>query len=229
MSLDNKEPFENDENDLTESSEVEFDENAQNESSDLSFEEDSESHDDNETEEQSSKRKSAEIILNIICVVVIIVCLVILGRNLFFKNSNKESASSSKVESTLINAPDKIKDVYILADLPYDYEIKSQDISDTKAVSKYKNKKDKIVFTQSTIADYKPEYDVNDENIIISNFGTGDGQTYKAYQIDGKCYIVWTTDEYTFEIKTHMKKSESIPLIFNVQKSGELESADKTE
>ena len=240
MSLDNNETFEIEENALTEPLDSKHDEdvitenNIQDEPGGHTSEE-SQSNNENETEEQGSKSQSSKNIIYVICVLVIIVCLAVLGRNIIakgknlFQKFNNKDSDSTTVESASINAPDKIKDLYILADLPDDYKLKNQDISDTKAVSTYKNKEGEIALTQSTISDYTPEYDVSDENIVISDFYSGAGQDYKAYQIDNKCYIVWTTDEYTFEIKTSMKKSESIPLILNVQKAVEAESAAKTE
>ena len=185
--------------------------------------------DEIETEPQKSKSKSSKIFLYIIYAVVIILCLVLIARNLFFKNKdksiNENTSSASSSESAAKNAPKKIIDLYVLANLSDGYELSNQNISETNAVSTYKNKKTEITLTQSTIDGYKPEYDVNDKDIVISNFYSGAGQDYNAYQIDGKCYIVWTTDEYTFEIKTSLKKSETIPFIFNVQKADESSSS----
>ena len=179
---------------------------------------------------KNTENKSSKIILYIIYAIVIILCLVIVARNLFFDNSSKtDSTSATGAESTVIDAPEKIVDLYELANLSDGYEMTDQNISDKKAVLTYKNKDNEIVFTQSTIDGYVPEYDITDSDIDISDFHSGAGQNYTAYQIDGKCYIVWTTDEYTFEIKTSMKKSESIPFIFNVQKSNEVSSSGKSE
>lgn len=166
-------------------------------------------------EDYGEKKKSnsiSKIILYAIFSIIIILCLIVIGRNLFFNKSDK-------TESSKIEPPKKITDLYELAELNDGYKLINQDVSDTKAVSVYNNEKNEIVFSQSTIKDYKPEYDTSDKNIVKSYFSRGDGQDYTAYQINGKCYIVWTTDEYTFEIKTAMKKSESIPFIFKVQKA----------
>lgn len=173
------------------------------------------------------KNNPSKIFLYVIYAIVIFLCLFVIARNLLFNqnNNNKHVSSSTSSVSSLKDPPKKIMDLYILADLPDSYKLSKQDISETKAVSIYKNKKTEIVLTQSTINGYKPEYDVNDKDIVISNFYNGAGQDYKAYQIDGKCYIVWTTDEYTFEIKTSLKKSESIPFVINVQKADDVSSS----
>lgn len=176
-------------------------------------------------ENETGKKKTnnaSKIILYVIFLIIIILCMTVLARNLFFNKSD-----SSSVTSASIIAPEKIKDLYILANLSNGYELTDQNLSDTKAVSTYNNETNEIVLTQSTIKDYEPEYDVNDKDIVISDFHSGAGQDYRAYQINGKCYIVWTTDEYTYEIKTALKKSESIPFIFNVQKADE--SSTKSE
>ncbi len=207
------------------------DENEQNEFSDYYYDEDFEGTDENETEQPKKENKASKIFLYIIYAIVIILCLVIIARNLFFKNndkSNNNTSSAANSETAAKNAPKKIMDLYVLADLPNGYELINQDITDTKAVSIYKNKTTEIALTQSTIKDYQPEYDVNDKDIIISDFYSGAGQDYRAYQINGKCYIVWTTSEYTFEIKTSLKKSESIPFIYNVQKSDDVSSSSET-
>lgn len=207
------------------------DENEQNEFNYYYYDEDFESTDENETEQPKKGNKASKIFLYIIYAIVIVLCLVIIARNLFFKNNDKSSnntSSAASSEAAAENAPKKIMDLYVLADLPDGYELINQDISDTKAVSTYKNKTTEIALTQSTIKDYKPEYDVNDKDIIISDFYSGAGQDYRAYQIDGKCYIVWTTSEYTFEIKTSLKKSESIPFIYNVQKADDSSSSSES-
>lgn len=207
------------------------DENEQNEFNDYYYDEDFESTDENETEQSKKGNKASKIFLYIIYAIIIVLCLVIIARNLFFKNNDKSSnntSSAASSEAAAKNAPKKIMDLYVLADLPDGYELINQDISDTKAVSTYKNKTTEIALTQSTIKDYKPEYDVNDKDIIISDFYSGAGQDYRAYQIDGKCYIVWTTSEYTFEIKTSLKKSESIPFIYNVQKADDVSSSSES-
>lgn len=206
------------------------DDNAQNEFSNYSYDEDFDSTDENETEQSKKKNKASKILLYIIYAIVIILCLVIIARNLFFKNNDKSNNTSSAAnsETAAKNAPKKIMDLYVLADLPDGYELINQDITDTKAVSTYKKNKVEIALTQSTIKDYQPEYDVNDKDIIISDFYSGAGQDYRAYQIDGKCYIVWTTSEYTFEIKTSLKKSESIPFIYNVQKADDSSSSSES-
>lgn len=219
MSLENNETFENEQNDLTEPS--------KEQNSELS-EENFEVDYDNETENQKSQSNLSKIILYIIYAIVIILCLIVLAKNLFFKNNDDNTKTSSTSESAVVNAPEKIMDLYVLADLADGYELVNQDVSETKAVSTYKNKTTEIAFTQSTIDGYKPEYDASDEDIVVSKFSTGDGQDYTAYQIDGKCYIVWTTNEYTFEIKTSLKKSESIPFIFNVQKAEDASSASES-
>lgn len=220
MPLENKETFENEQNNLTEPS--------KEQNNDFS-EENFEGNYDFETENQKSKSNLSKIILYVIYAIVIILCLIVLAKNLFFKNNGDNTKTSSSVsENSVVSAPKKIMDLYVLADLPDGYKLINQDISDTKAASTYKNKKTKIVFTQSTIDGYKPEYDISDDDIVVSKFSTGDAQDYTAYQIDGKCYIVWTTDEYTFEIKTSLKKSESIPFIFNVQKADDSSSSSKS-
>ena len=219
MSLENNETFENEQNDLTEQ--------AKEQNSELS-EENFEGNYDNETENQKSQSNLSKIILYIIYAIVIILCLIVLAKNLFFKNNSDNTKTSSTSESAVVNAPEKIMDLYVLADLADGYELVNQDVSETKAVSTYKNKTTEIAFTQSTIDGYKPEYDTSDEDIVVSKFSTGDGQDYTSYQIDGNCYIVWTTDEYTFEIKTSLKKSESIPFIFNVQKAEDASSASES-
>lgn len=182
---------------------------------------------EDETGGQKKTNSASKIILYVIFSIIIIFCLVVIARNLFFNKGNNESASSSATNAA-INAPKKIVDLYILDNLADDYKLTDQNLSDTKAVSTYNNKKNEVVFTQSTIDDYEPEYDVNDKDIVISDFHDGEDQAYRAYQINGKCYIVWTTDEYTFEIKTSLKKSESIPLIFNVQKADESSSSSES-
>lgn len=180
-------------------------------------------------ENQNNINKASKVVLYVISTIIIILCLVVLAKNLFFKERKKETVSSSSTIEAHIT-PAKITDIYILDNLGNDYELSKQDISDTKVVSTYKNNTNKIVFTQSVIKNYNPEYDPSDENTVISYFSRGDGQDYTAYKTDKNCYIVWTTDEYTFEIKTTMKKSESIPFIFNVQKAETEEiSADKSE
>ena len=219
MPLENKETFENEQNNLTEPS--------KEQNSDLS-EENFEGNYDFETENQKSKSKLSKIILYVIYAIVIILCLIVLAKNLFFKTNGDNTKTSSVSESSVVSAPKKIMDLYVLADLQDGYKLINKDISDTKAVSTYKNKKTEITFTQSTIDGYKPEYDISDEDIVVSKFSTGDAQDYTAYQIDGKCYIVWTTDEYTFEIKTSLKKSESIPFIFNVQKADDVSSSSES-
>ncbi len=232
MSLENKETFETKENNLTELSENEIDKEINtDEKIELSnsYEEDYENRneDESKTEEQKPKSKSSKIILYIIYAIVIALCIVVLARNLIFKsNKNKTATSSlSSSKSTVINAPEKIKNVYVLADLSDGYKLINQDVSETKAVSTYSNKTNEITLTQSTIDDYEPEYDITDSDMDVSEFHNGAGQEYTAYQIEGKCYIVWTTNEYTFEIKTSLKKSESIPFIFKVQKSEETASS----
>lgn len=205
------------------------DENEQNEFNDYYYDEDFESTDENETEQPKKENKASKIFLYIIYAIVIVLCLVIIARNLFFKNNDKSSnntSSAASSEAAAKNAPKKIMDLYVLADLPEGYELINQDITDTKAVSTYKKNKVEIALTQSTIKDYEPEYDITDSDIDVSDFHSGAGQSYTAYQIDGKCYIVWTTDEYTFEIKTSLKKSESIPFIFNVQKAEDSSSSE---
>lgn len=184
------------------------------------YEQPSDIEDYEDINQHNKMNKASRIILYVISSIIIILCLVVLAKNIFFKNA-KNNISSSSISSTVQanNAPEKIKDLYILGNLTDGYELSNQDINNTKVVSTYKNKKNEIVFTQSTIKGYEPEYDIADENLVTSYFSRGDGQDYTAYQIDGKCYIVWTTDEYTFEIITTMKKSESIPFIFNVQKA----------
>lgn len=219
MSLENNETFENEQNDLTEQ--------VKEQNIELS-EENFEGDYDNETENQKAKSNLSKIILYIIYAIVIILCLIVLAKNLFFKNKVDNTKTSSTSESAVVNAPEKIMDLYVLADLADGYELVNQDVSETKAVSTYKNKTTEISFTQSTIDGYKPEYDTSDEDIVVSKFSTGDGQDYTAYQIDEKCYIVWTTDEYTFEIKTSLKKSESIPFIFNVQKAEDASSTSES-
>ncbi len=207
------------------------DENEQNEFSDYSSDEDFESTDEIETEQPKKENKASKIFLYIIYAIVIVLCLVIIARNLFFKNndkSNNNTSSAASSEAAAKNAPKKIMDLYVLADLPEGYELINQDITDTKAVSTYKKNKVEIALTQSTIKDYEPEYDITDSDIDVSDFHSGAGQSYTAYQIDGKCYIVWTTDEYTFEIKTSLKKSESIPFIFNVQKADDSSSSSES-
>lgn len=219
MSLENNETFENEQNNLTEQ--------VKEQNSEL-YEENFEGDYDNETENQKSQSNLSKIILYIIYSIVIILCLIVLAKNLFFKNNGENTKTSSTSESAVVNTPEKIMDLYVLADLADGYELVNQDVSETKAVSTYKNKTTEIAFTQSTIDGYKPEYDASDEDIVVSKFSTGDGQDYTAYQIDGKCYIVWTTNEYTFEIKTSLKKSESIPFIFNVQKAEDASSASES-
>lgn len=184
--------------------------------------------------EQNKMNKASKIFLYVISTIIIILCLIVLAKNLFFNKSNKDnnssavSASSSSTAETK-SAPAKIKDLYILENLADGYELSNQAISDTKVVSEYKNKTNKIIFTQSTIKDYEPEYDISDEKLVTSYFSRGDGQDYTAYKTEKNCYIVWTTDEYTFEIKTSMKKSESIPFILNVQKAETDASSKKSE
>ena len=219
MSLENNETFENEQNNLTEPS--------KEKNSEL-YEENFEDDYDIKTENQKSQSNFSKIILYVIYAIVIILCLIVLAKNLFFKNNGDNAKTSSTSESAVVNAPEKIMDLYVLADLADGYELVNQDVSETKAVSTYKNKTTEIAFTQSTIDGYKPEYDTSDEDIVVSKFSTGDGQDYTAYQIDGKCYIVWTTNEYTFEIKTSLKKSESIPFIFNVQKAEDASSASES-
>ena len=219
MSLENNETFENEQNNLTEPS--------KEKNSEL-YEENFEDDYDIKTENQKSQSNFSKIILYVIYAIVIILCLIVLAKNLFFKNNGDNAKTSSTSESAVVNAPEKIMDLYVLADLADGYELVNQDVSETKAVSTYKNKTTEIAFTQSTIDSYKPEYDTSDEDIVVSKFSTGDGQDYTAYQIDGKCYIVWTTNEYTFEIKTSLKKSESIPFIFNVQKAEDASSASES-
>lgn len=219
MSLENNETFENEQNNLTQPS--------KEQNSEL-FEENFEDDYNIKTENQKSQSNLSKIILYIIYAIVIILCLIVLAKNLFFKNNGDNTKTSSTSESAVVNAPEKIMDLYVLADLPDGYELVNQDVSETKAVSTYKNKTTEIAFTQSTIDGYKPEYDTSDEDIVVSKFSTGDGQYYTSYQIDGNCYIVWTTDEYTFEIKTSLKKSESIPFIFNVQKADDASSASES-
>lgn len=219
MSLENNETFENEQNNLTEPS--------KEKNSEL-YEENFEDDYDIKTENQKSQSNFSKIILYVIYAIVIILCLIVLAKNLFFKNNGDNTKTSSTSESAVVNAPEKIMDLYVLADLADGYELVNQDVSETKAVSTYKNKTTEIAFTQSTIDGYKPEYDTSDEDIVVSKFSTGDGQDYTAYQIDGNCYIVWTTDEYTFEIKTSLKKSESIPFIFNVQKADDASSASES-
>lgn len=219
MSLENNETFENEQNNLTEPS--------KEKNSEL-YEENFEDDYDIKTENQKSQSNFSKIILYVIYAIVIILCLIVLAKNLFFKNNGDNAKTSSTSESAVVNAPEKIMDLYVLADLADGYELVNQDVSETKAVSTYKNKTTEIAFTQSTIDGYKPEYDTSDEDIVVSKFSTGDGQDYTAYQIDGKCYIVWTTNEYTFEIKTSLKKSESIPFIFNVQKAEDTSSASES-
>lgn len=194
----------------------------------------SDNEDDKDLGRQNKMNKTSKIILYVISAIIIALCLIVLGKNIFFKNTVKNNVSSSSMTEAPTTAPskpapEKIKDLYVLGDMPEDYELSNQDISDTKVVSTYKNKTTEIVFTQSTVKEYKPEYDKTDEKLVTSHFSRGDGQDYTAYQIDGKCYIVWTTDEYTFEIKTSMKKSESIPLIFNVQKAQTDTSSSESE
>lgn len=234
MSSENNEFPEIKENNVTEN-EIEVqttvDENEQNEFDGYSYNENFDNTDENKTEEQKSENKASKVFLYIIYAIVIILCLVIIARNLFFKNNDKSDNSTSSAASSVSaaeNAPKKIMDLYILADLPEGYKLINQDITDTKAVSTYKKNKVEIALTQSTIKDYDPEYDITDSNIDVSDFHSGAGQSYTAYQIDGKCYIVWTTDEYTFEIKTSLKKSESIPFIFNVQKAEDVSSSSET-
>lgn len=194
------------------------------------YEQISETEDYEDINQHNKMNKTSRIILYVISSIIIILCLVVLAKNIFFKN-NKNNVPSSSISSAVQanNAPEKIKDLYILGNLTDGYELSNQDINNTKVVSTYKNKKSEIVFTQSTIKGYEPEYDISDENLVTSYFSRGDGQDYTSYQIDGKCYIVWTTDEYTFEIKTTMKKSESIPFIFNVQKAETDTSSAKSE
>lgn len=193
--------------------------------------------DDEEREdinEQNKMNKVSKIFLYVVSTIIIILCLIVLAKNLFFNKSNKDNSLSSVSTSSSSMAeakavPAKIKDLYILGNLTDGYELSNQDISDTKVVTTYKNKTNEIVFTQSTIKGYKPEYDTSDENLITSHFSRGDGQDFTAYKTPKNCYIVWTTNEYTFEIKTTMKKSESIPFIFNVQKAADDASSKKSE
>lgn len=234
MSSENNEFPEIKENNVTEN-EIEVqttvDENEENEFDGYSYNENFDNTDENKTEEQKSENKASKVFLYIIYAIVIILCLVIIARNLFFKNNDKNNNSTSSAASSVSaakNAPEKIMDLYVFADLPEGYELINQDITDTKAVSTYKKNKVEIALTQSTIKDYEPEYDITDSDVDISDFHSGAGQAYTAYQIDGKCYIVWTTDEYTFEIKTSLKKSESIPFIFNVQKADDVSSSSET-
>lgn len=234
MSSENNEFPEIKENNVTEN-EIEVqttvDENEENEFDGYSYNENFDNTDENKTEEQKSENKASKVFLYIIYAIVIILCLVIIARNLFFKNNDKNNNSTSSAASSVSsakNAPEKIMDLYVFADLPEGYELINQDITDTKAVSTYKKNKVEIALTQSTIKDYEPEYDITDSDVDISDFHSGAGQDYTAYQIDGKCYIVWTTDEYTFEIKTSLKKSESIPFIFNVQKADDVSSSSET-
>ncbi len=179
--------------------------------------------DDHDEKEQNRMNKASKIILYVISSVIIVLCLIVLARNLFFNKGNSDSTSSANSSSVsseaAANAPEIIKEQYILGNLSDGYELSEQSVSNTRTVLTYKNDNNEIVFTQSTIKGYEPEYDVSDSDIVISKFSRGDGQDYTAYQINDKCYIVWTTDEYTFEIITTMKKSESIPFIFNVQKA----------
>lgn len=179
-------------------------------------------------ENQNKMNKASKVVLYVVSTIIIILCLVVLAKNLFFKdNKTKSVSSSSTIETNVV--PEKIKDLYVLDNLGNNYELSNQEISDTKVVSTYKNETNTIVFTQSTIKNYNPEYDPSDDNTVISYFSRGDGQDFTAYKTDENCYIVWTTDEYTFEIKTTMKKSESIPFIFNVQKAEAETSANKSE
>lgn len=183
---------------------------------------------------QNKMNKASKIFLYVVSTIIIILCLIVLAKNLFFKKSNNDNSSSSVSTSSSSTvetkaAPAKIKDLYILGNLADGYELSNQDISDTNVVSTYKNATNEIVFTQSTIKGYTPEYDTSDENLITSYFSRGDGQDYTAYKTEKNCYIVWTTNEYTFEIKTTMKKSESIPFIFNVQKAETDTSSKKSE
>lgn len=232
MSLENNEDLKNQEN-IT----IEISDNENNIETDTAgniSESLSDNEDNKDSDEQNRMNKASKVILYVISAIIIVLCLIVLGKNIFFKGTIKNNVSSSSITETPTTAPakpapKKIKDLYILGNMPEDYELSNQDISDTKVVSTYKNKTTEIVFTQSTIKEYEPEYDKADEKLVTSHFSRGDGQDYTAYQIDGKCYIVWTTDEYTFEIKTSMKKSESIPLIFNVQKAETDTSSAKSE
>lgn len=220
MSLENNEIEKTKENDAIESAnEISSQTNIDNNLPEQISEEEAHIHiNDTDIEEQNKMNKASKIVLYVVSAIIIILCLVVLAKNLFFRESKKESVSSSSTIEANV-APAKIKDLYVLDNLADGYELSSQDISDTKVVSTYKNKTNEIVFTQSTIKNYNPEYDPSDENTVVSYFSRGDGQDFTAYNIDKNCYIVWTTDEYTFEIKTTMKKSESIPFIFNVQKA----------
>lgn len=155
-------------------------------------------------------RKTVFIMLMLIFLAVLVGCSAIV----YFLGGFKTDVYIDNTQLfpiTLTDCPQKIEEVYYLSELPSDFELLEESISDTSVYTSYINSTagKTITFHQSIKTAFEPHY--NTEYSDLEEISIGE---HKGIGLEGKIdYIAtWDNGDYILEIWADLSKSEVINL-----------------
>lgn len=154
-------------------------------------------------------RKMAIVVFALIFLAVLAGCAAIIYYLGGFR-TDVQTDNTQLFPIDLTDCPQKIEEVYYLSELPSDFELLEEIISDISIYTAYISSEGKtITFHQSVKTAFEPHY--NTEYFALEEISVGN---HLGIGLEGKgdCIIAWDNGDYILEILADLSKSETINL-----------------
>lgn len=121
----------------------------------------------------------------------------------------------SAESGTNLDSPETIENEYYISELPDGFILKNETKTSVSVEALYTKDDSFILFTQTTLKNYKESYD--NEHSSLTAFTDDNGQEYLYVSTGNETTIIWNGGHYVFTISGNLNKESAMKLCKSIK------------